>query len=90
MKRFLYRAGRLVAVATLGIALIAVGAVMLVTPGPGLLVIVAGLAVLAMEFTWARRLREHLTQRVRDLARRRRVGPIELREPDDRRDSDAA
>jgi putative transmembrane protein PGPGW len=32
------------------------GVVMLVTPGPGLLLIVAGLGVLAFEFAWAQRL----------------------------------
>ena len=42
-------------VAALGFAVLAVGVVMLVTPGPGLLVIIAGLAILAHEFTWAAR-----------------------------------
>jgi hypothetical protein len=32
-----------------------VGIVMLLTPGPGLLTIVAGLAVLSTEYAWARR-----------------------------------
>jgi hypothetical protein len=47
--------------------LVAAGVVMLVTPGPGLLVVAAGLAVLAREFRWARRLlasaRERLSAR---------------------------
>ena len=38
-----------------GVALLVGGAAMLVLPGPGLLVIVAGLALLAREFVWARR-----------------------------------
>lgn len=44
------------AVTILGVALLAVGAAMMVLPGPGILVIVAGLAVLATEYVWARSL----------------------------------
>ncbi|HLK85280.1 MAG TPA: PGPGW domain-containing protein [Candidatus Binataceae bacterium] len=40
----------------IGSTLIAFGIVMLVTPGPGWLLIFAGLSVLAVEFAWARRL----------------------------------
>ncbi len=40
-------------VAALGLAVLTVGIVLLVTPGPGLLVIIAGLAILAHEFSWA-------------------------------------
>lgn len=39
-----------------GFTLLLVGIVMIVTPGPGWLVIVFGLGVLAAEFVWARRL----------------------------------
>lgn len=44
------------AVTILGVALLAVGLAMMVLPGPGILVIVAGLAVLATEYLWARSL----------------------------------
>ena len=44
------------AVTILGAALLALGLAMMVLPGPGILVIVAGLAVLATEYVWARRL----------------------------------
>ncbi len=37
-----------------GVVLLA-GVAMLVLPGPGILVIIAGLAILAEEFTWAER-----------------------------------
>jgi uncharacterized protein (TIGR02611 family) len=37
-----------------GVVLLA-GVAMLVLPGPGILVIIAGLAILAKEFTWAER-----------------------------------
>jgi hypothetical protein len=66
----LLRAGRTVA----GGLLLLVGAALLVLPGPGLLVIAAGLAVLATDYQWAR----HLTVRARGrlaAARRRITGP---------------
>jgi uncharacterized protein (TIGR02611 family) len=44
------------AVTILGVALLVVGLAMMVLPGPGILVIVAGLAVLATEYIWARSL----------------------------------
>jgi uncharacterized protein (TIGR02611 family) len=43
-----------IGVVVVGFALLAVGLVMMVTPGPGLVLIIAGLAVLATEFAWAR------------------------------------
>jgi tellurite resistance protein TerC len=49
------RACRVIAVTGGGFALLAAGAAMLVLPGPGLLVVVAGLAVLSKEYAWARR-----------------------------------
>jgi hypothetical protein len=39
-----------------GFTLLAIGIVMLVTPGPGWLTIIAGLALLAAEYVWAQRL----------------------------------
>lgn len=40
----------------LGLSILVVGAAMLLLPGPAIIVIPAGLAVLATEFAWARRL----------------------------------
>ena len=59
------RAFRIVA----GFTLLLVGVVMIVTPGPGWLVIFLGLSLLAAEFIWARRLMERMKReggRVRD------------------------
>ena len=44
----------------MGFTLLLAGGIMLVTPGPGWLTIVLGLAVLAAEFVWARRLLDRL------------------------------
>jgi uncharacterized protein (TIGR02611 family) len=52
-----------------GFTLLALGVVMLVGPGPGWLVILLGLGVLAAEFVWARRLLDRMKEqgaRVRD------------------------
>jgi uncharacterized protein (TIGR02611 family) len=43
-----------------GFTLLLAGGVMLVTPGPGWLVIFLGLGLLAAEFVWARRLMERI------------------------------
>jgi uncharacterized protein (TIGR02611 family) len=43
-------------VLVVGLVLIAAGLVMLVTPGPGIAAILAGLALLSTEFDWAKRL----------------------------------
>ncbi len=53
--RFVAHQSVRVSVAAVGFTVLAVGLVMLVTPGPGLLVIIGGLAILAHEFTWAAR-----------------------------------
>ena len=42
-------------IALIGSTVLLIGAVMLVLPGPGTLVIAGGLAILATEFLWARR-----------------------------------
>ena len=47
---------RRVVVAVVGFVLLGIGAALLVLPGPGLLVIAAGIAVLSLEFEWAGRL----------------------------------
>jgi len=43
-----------------GFTLLAIGLLLLITPVPGWVVILAGLALLAAEFLWARRLLDRL------------------------------
>lgn len=53
-----------------GFTLLLIGVVMLVTPGPGWLVIFFGLGLLAAEFVWAKRLMDRMKkegERVRDV-----------------------
>ena len=49
-----YKTARRIAILAVGSTIVAIGIVMLVTPGPGLVVIPIGLAVLGIEFAWAR------------------------------------
>ncbi len=47
------RSAKRIAVAIVGSVLLVAGVAMLALPGPGLLIVFAGLAVLATEFAWA-------------------------------------
>lgn len=64
------RSGKRIAVTVVGALLVLAGLVLLVLPGPGLLVIVAGLAVLATEYAWARRALMEAKRRAGDATRR--------------------
>jgi uncharacterized protein (TIGR02611 family) len=61
------RQARRLIVAIVGFTLIACGVVMIVTPGPGWLVIFLGLSALAAEFVWARRLLARLKEKARQI-----------------------
>jgi uncharacterized protein (TIGR02611 family) len=50
--------------AIFGFLVVLLGLVMLVTPGPGLLVIAVGLGILALEFAWAERLLERTVDKM--------------------------
>jgi uncharacterized protein (TIGR02611 family) len=50
--------------AVAGFTVLFVGLAMLVLPGPGLLVIVLGLTILALEFAWAERMLERTVDRM--------------------------
>jgi len=66
-----------------GFTLLLIGVVMIVTPGPGWLVILLGLGLLAAEFVWARRLMDRIkreSDRVRNVVWRV-TGNAPSREP---------
>jgi uncharacterized protein (TIGR02611 family) len=72
--RFMLHQSVRLSVAAVGFAVLTVGLIMLVTPGPGLLVIIGGLAILAHEFSWAATALERAKARAaqaRELALRR-------------------
>jgi len=49
-----YKLARRIVVGVVGTTVLLLGIVMMVTPGPGLIVIPIGLAILSIEFAWAR------------------------------------
>jgi uncharacterized protein (TIGR02611 family) len=51
-----YRAAKRLVISIVGFTVIAIGIAMLVLPGPAMVVIPLGLAILGVEFAWARRL----------------------------------
>lgn len=70
------RAARKVVVAIVGTAVLIAGLALVVLPGPAFIVIPAGLAILATEFPWARRLLRYAKERAVGLYRSaRRTGP---------------
>ena len=67
------RLARKIAVGIGGVALIIAGTAMLVLPGPGLVAIFAGLALLATEFEAARKVNDWAKQRAGEQWRRARA-----------------
>jgi tellurite resistance protein TerC len=60
LSRSALRHVRRVIVLVVGLTVLAIGVAMIVLPGPATVVIPAGLGILAIEFTWARRLLDQL------------------------------
>jgi len=61
----LLKQARRLVIFVIGSTIIALGVIMLITPGPAFIVIPAGLAILATEFIWARRLLKRVRKQVR-------------------------
>ena len=80
-----YKAARRIVIGIVGATVVLIGLVMIVTPGPALVVIPIGLAILSIEFTWARawlkKLRESISnnnasiRKARADRHRRRAAP---------------
>jgi uncharacterized protein (TIGR02611 family) len=69
-----------VGVTVLGLAVLGLGILAIPYPGPGWLIVFAGLAILATEFLWARRLLRYARQRYNDWTGwlRRQSRPVKL------------
>jgi len=63
-----WRHARRVAVLVIGTSVVLVGIALLVLPGPAFVVIPAGLAILSLEFVWARRLLAKARQKALELS----------------------
>lgn len=65
-----YKAARRIAVFVVGSTVLAIGVALIVLPGPALIVIPVGLAILSIEFAWARiwlrKIRESLSRKSSD------------------------
>ena len=57
---------RKVLITIVGGLVMTVGALLLVTPGPGLLIIAGGLAILSSEYDWAKRLLHKVRSKIRE------------------------
>ena len=75
-----WQARRLV-ISMVGFTLLLLGVAMMVLPGPAFVVIPAGLAVLALEFAWARSLLEHARRYANKMTGRGSPPPEGTQEP---------
>ncbi len=64
-----YRLAKRVVIAIVGFTVLAIGAAMIVLPGPAFVVIPVGLGILGLEFAWARRWLVKVRARSEALAR---------------------
>lgn len=73
MKHIIFRtlgqAKRMIAT-VIGFTILAAGIAMIVLPGPAIVVIPVGLAVLATEFIWARKLLDTVKERIERMRKR--------------------
>ena len=60
-----YKTVRKAVIAVIGVSVLLIGAAMIFLPGPAIIVIPAGLAILATEFGWARILLSRLKEKAR-------------------------
>lgn len=63
-----YRAAKRIVVGVIGFTLLLIGLALVFTPGPGALVIILGLAILGIEFEFARRWLETFREKSRQAA----------------------
>jgi len=71
-----YKTARRIAVLVVGSTILVIGVIMLVAPGPAIVVIPVGLAVLGMEFAWARRFLRKIRARISEQQRKMRMRDI--------------
>lgn len=67
-----------VVVTIAGVVLLVVGVLLLILPGPGLLLVLAGMTVLASEYEWARRRTEPIRKRAIETARASVASPVRI------------
>lgn len=68
-----YRQARRLVIFVVGMSVLALGVVLIFTPGPAFVVIPAGLAILSIEFAWAKRFLQRVRQHISEQHRRLRL-----------------
>ena len=63
-----YKLVRRIIIFIVGVTVVIIGIIMFVTPGPAIIVIPAGLAILGIEFAWARHWLQVMKEKTRDVA----------------------
>ncbi len=69
MKR-IYKTLRKIVIGIVGVLVVILGFILIPLPGPGLLVIVAGLAILSLEFEWADRQLSKIKQKLETVSKK--------------------
>ena len=78
-----YRFARRIVIGVVGGTVLLVGLIMLVTPGPGMVVIPVGLAILGLEFAWARMWLKRIRERISETGASIRASRAEARRNQD-------
>jgi hypothetical protein len=68
-----YRQARRLVIFVVGMSMVLVGVAMIFLPGPAVIVIPAGLAVLSLEFAWAKRFLRRVRQGISEKQRQMRL-----------------
>jgi uncharacterized protein (TIGR02611 family) len=76
--RYIGRNGKRIAVTVVGFVVLLAGVVMMVTPGPGIVVILIGLAILATEWAWAERALDRAKQAGSGAVRTATASPVRI------------
>jgi uncharacterized protein (TIGR02611 family) len=72
MVRLIKRIAKVIA----GMTVLLIGIIMIITPGPSTLVILGGLAILATEFSWARRSLQIIRKSAESIADKLNIRPF--------------
>ena len=72
-----YKTGKRIVIAVVGSSVLLIGMVMIVTPGPAFVVIPIGLAILAVEFVWARRWLKKLREMISRKSAQQRASRVD-------------
>jgi uncharacterized protein (TIGR02611 family) len=82
-----YKVAKRVAIGIVGGTVLLLGVIMMVTPGPGIAGILAGLGILAIEFAWARiwlkRVKTKSKEMAQSIMRRNNGAPATVAVPDE-------